>query len=56
MAESGGYAPVRKGVDVSRAGVMPVGERVSKLVAIDWSVVNPLRNDWNKRWSREIER
>ena len=56
MAESGGYAPVRKGVDVSRAGVMPVGERVSKLVAIDWSVVNPVRNDWNKRWSREIER
>lgn len=56
MAESGGYAPVRKGVEVSGTGVMPVGERLAKVIAVDWSVINPVRNDWTKRWSREIER
>lgn len=56
MAESGGYAPVRKGVDVAGTGVMPVGERLEKVIAVDWSVINTVRNDWTKRWSREIER
>jgi putative spermidine/putrescine transport system substrate-binding protein len=56
MAEEGGYAPVRKGVEVPKAGVMPVGARASQLVSVDWSVINPLRGEWTKRWSREIER
>jgi len=56
MAEDGGYAPVRKGVDIPRAGVMPVGERASQLISVDWSVINPLRSEWTKRWNREIER
>ncbi|MBL6617462.1 MAG: ABC transporter substrate-binding protein [Reyranella sp.] len=57
MAEEGGYAPVRKGVEIATAGgVMPVGARVSHLVSVDWSVINPLRNEWTKRWNREIER
>ena len=56
MAEEGGYAPVRKGVEVSNAGVMPVGARLSQVVSVDWSVINPLRSEWTKRWSREIER
>src|SRR5262249_6109990 len=56
MAEDGGYAPVRKGVEVSRAGVMPVGGRLSQVVVVDWSVINPVRSDWTKRWTREIER
>lgn len=56
MAEEGGYAPVRKGVEVPTTGVMPVGARISQLVSVDWSVINPLRNEWTKRWSREIER
>jgi putative spermidine/putrescine transport system substrate-binding protein len=56
MAENGGYAPVRNDVEVPDSGVMPVGARVKELVAVDWSIVNASRNDWNKRWSREIER
>ena len=56
MAEEGGYAPVRKGVEVPATGVMPVGDRLSHLVSVDWSVINPVRNEWTKRWSREIER
>jgi putative spermidine/putrescine transport system substrate-binding protein len=56
MAENAGYAPVRKGVEVANPGVMPVGDRVSQVVAVDWSIVNPQREEWTKRWSREIER
>jgi putative spermidine/putrescine transport system substrate-binding protein len=56
MAETAGYAPVRKGVEVGNPGVMPIGDRVSQLVAVDWSIINPLRDQWNKRWTREVER
>jgi putative spermidine/putrescine transport system substrate-binding protein len=56
MAEEGGYAPVRKGIELAKTGVMPVGEHLSQLVVVDWSIINPLRNEWTKRWSREIER
>jgi putative spermidine/putrescine transport system substrate-binding protein len=56
MADLAGYAPVRRGVDVVTPGVMPIGERASQVVAVDWSVINPVRDDWTRRWSREIER
>jgi putative spermidine/putrescine transport system substrate-binding protein len=58
LAKGAGFGPANKTVALSpeeRVGV-PYGEEVSKLIAVDWDVVNPLREEWNKRWTREIER
>jgi putative spermidine/putrescine transport system substrate-binding protein len=35
---------------------MPYGDEVKKLIAVDWDAINPVRDEWNKRWTREIER
>ena len=35
---------------------LPYGDDVKKLITVDWDVINPAREDWNKRWNREIER
>lgn len=35
---------------------VPYGDQVKQLTTIDWDVVNPAREEWNKRWTREIER
>jgi putative spermidine/putrescine transport system substrate-binding protein len=56
LADSIGFAPVRLGVEVSNPGVMPVGPLAEKLVAFDWTVFNAKRDEWIKRWVREIER
>jgi putative spermidine/putrescine transport system substrate-binding protein len=29
---------------------------MGKLQVIDWDTVNEKREEWNKRWTREIER
>ena len=36
--------------------IAPIGDRAAKLVNIDWDTVNEKRDDWTKRWNREIER
>ncbi len=53
-----GYGPVNKTVQVSpeMAGMAPVGERAAKLVKPDWTVINDQRENWTRRWNREIER
>jgi putative spermidine/putrescine transport system substrate-binding protein len=54
-----GNGPVNKKVQLAPdlAARLPYGpEEVSKLVAFDWSKINPKRDDWSKRWNREIER
>lgn len=35
---------------------LPYGDEVKGLKAIDWDVANKHRAEWNKRWTREIER
>jgi putative spermidine/putrescine transport system substrate-binding protein len=55
LADTTGFAPVRLGVEVSDPGVMPIGPLAEKLVVHDWSVFNAKRDDWIKRWAREIE-
>jgi len=36
---------------------IPYGpEQVSSLEVVDWNVVNANREDWDRRWVREIER
>jgi len=53
-----GYGPVNKTVQVPAAlgGMAPVGEKAAKLYNPDWTAINPQREDWTKRWNREVER
>ncbi|NTJ45334.1 ABC transporter substrate-binding protein [Agrobacterium larrymoorei] len=56
LANDGGFAPVRKDVKVDAPGMMPYGEKANQLVTADWDTINEQRDEWNKRWTREIER
>jgi putative spermidine/putrescine transport system substrate-binding protein len=53
-----GYGPVNRKarVDNEKLKIAPIGERAAKLVNIDWDTVNEKRDDWTKRWNREVER
>jgi putative spermidine/putrescine transport system substrate-binding protein len=53
-----GYGPVNKTVDVPPGlGTMaPLGERAGKLINPDWDAINANREEWTKRWNREVER
>jgi putative spermidine/putrescine transport system substrate-binding protein len=53
-----GYGPVSKKVAVPpELGKMaPVGERAAKLINPDWNTINAHREEWTKRWNREVER
>jgi putative spermidine/putrescine transport system substrate-binding protein len=58
FAKGSGFGPANRTVELKpdeRVG-LPYGEDVKKLIAVDWDVINPVREDWNKRWTREIER
>jgi putative spermidine/putrescine transport system substrate-binding protein len=53
-----GYGPVNKKakVDNEKLKIAPIGDRAAKLVNIDGDTVNDNRDDWTKRWNREVER
>jgi putative spermidine/putrescine transport system substrate-binding protein len=53
-----GYGPVLKSVVVPpELGKMaPIGERAAKLYTPDWAIINDKREEWTKRWNREVER
>jgi putative spermidine/putrescine transport system substrate-binding protein len=58
LAKGAGFGPANKTVELKpeeRVG-LPYGDDVKKLIAVDWDVINPVRDDWNKRWTREVER
>jgi len=58
MLKEYGYGPVLKSIVVppDLAKMAPVGDRAAALYTPDWSVINDKREDWTKRWNREIER
>jgi putative spermidine/putrescine transport system substrate-binding protein len=58
LADQYGYGPVNKKtkVDPDKMRMAPVGERASKLLTVDWDIVNEKRDEWTKRWNREVER
>jgi putative spermidine/putrescine transport system substrate-binding protein len=58
MLKEYGYGPVVKSVVVPEGlGTMaPLGERAAKVYAPDWTVINDKREEWTKRWNREVER
>ena len=58
MLKEYGYGPVLKSLVVPpELGKMaPIGERAAKLYNPDWTVINEKREEWTKRWNREVER
>lgn len=59
LASGAGLGPVNKKAILppdKQAGI-PYGlEQIGKLTVIDWDTANEKREEWNKRWTREIER
>lgn len=53
-----GYGPVNKNASIKDDPnvPMPIGDKAAALILMDWDTVNAQRDDWNKRWTREIER
>lgn len=59
FAATQGWGPVNKNTELSEdvAARVPYGlEQIDSLVAVDWDVINANRQDWTRRWSREVER
>ncbi len=58
MAKEMGNGPVNTKVDVAmpELKMAPVGERAKLIISPDWDAINAGREDWTKRWNREVER
>jgi putative spermidine/putrescine transport system substrate-binding protein len=58
LAKEMGNGPVNKKVDVNMAELQmaPAGERAKLVIAPDWDAINANREEWTKRWNREVER
>jgi putative spermidine/putrescine transport system substrate-binding protein len=58
LATGAGFGPTNSKVELTaeQQRGLPYGEQVKGLKAIDWDAVNKVRDEWNKRWTREIER
>ena len=59
LADVMGSGPVNKKAELSdeQAAWLPYGEeQINQLVAVDWDVINPAREEWTNRWAREVER
>ena len=35
---------------------LPYGDKIDDLIAVDWDVINPARQEWTDRFAREVER
>ncbi len=58
VARGYGYGPVNRNASLTEeeAEGIPYGpEQVGQLRVIDWDYVNPVREEWNTRWTREVE-
>jgi putative spermidine/putrescine transport system substrate-binding protein len=53
-----GYGPANKKTQVpAELGKMaPIGDRAAQLINPDWVTINANREEWTKRWNREVER
>jgi putative spermidine/putrescine transport system substrate-binding protein len=58
FAKEYGYGPVNRRAQVlpAAARMAPIGKRADELIVVDWDTINQKRSDWDKRWTREIER
>jgi len=58
FARSAGSGPTNQKVTLTadEQKGLPYGDDIKLLKAVDWDVINKNREEWNKRWTREIER
>ncbi|MBN8187209.1 ABC transporter substrate-binding protein [Salipiger thiooxidans] len=58
LADAMGAGPVNTEAELPAelAEVLPYGDKIADLVAVDWDVINPARQEWTSRWAREVER
>ena len=58
FATQGGNGPSNATVKLSpeQQRGLPYGDEAKSLKVVDWDVVNAKREEWNRRWTREIER
>jgi putative spermidine/putrescine transport system substrate-binding protein len=58
LARENGNGPVNTKVDVNmpQLRMAPVGERAKLVYSPDWDAINAQREEWTKRWNREVER
>jgi len=58
MAVGGGSGPANTKVTLTaeQQKGLPYGDQVKLLKAVDWDVANDKREEWTRRWNREIER
>lgn len=58
VAKSIGFGPVNQSVVLTPAEAANVTygqDKASKLVQLDWSVINAKRSEWTDRWNKEVE-
>jgi putative spermidine/putrescine transport system substrate-binding protein len=58
LADAMGAGPVNRNAELppELAETLPYGDKIADLIAVDWDVINPAREEWTKRWAREVER
>lgn len=58
LAKGAGFGPTNQKVQLKPEETkgIPYGDQVKALLAMDWDTINKAREEWNKRWTREIER
>jgi putative spermidine/putrescine transport system substrate-binding protein len=58
LAKEMGNGPVNTKVDVDmpELKMAPVGARAKLVIQPDWDIINAHRQEWTKRWNREVER
>lgn len=59
LAETMGFGPSNSKTELppELGETLPYGpEKVGNLIAVDWEVINPNREEWTRRWAREVER
>lgn len=59
LAESEGWGPTNTAtkLDDAVAQRVPYGpDAVNKMMALDWTTINPKRAEWTTRWNRTVER
>lgn len=59
LADAQGWGPTNKTTELSEelAATIPYGpEKIDKLIAMDWDVINQSRAEWTNRWNRKVER
>ncbi len=58
LADAMGAGPTNKKAELPEdlANSLPYGDKIADLIAVDWDVINPVREEWTKRWAREVER